>query len=183
MWVFRQHTPPTELSCQSCPDLCGAWSEIFVDIIYLYHTPGVCKPESLGSASALIYAFRYNFNQARNGQSCNSHESFTPSFCQSVCEIIKAICLSLHDLLQFPSLYKSHGRNRILFQSEYVSAFAEKTTRVLGIIKVGLCNFVCRTLTLMKLQPCASPRCPMRWRYSYLVKIQPALLYFYRTHP
>lgn len=171
MWVFRQHTPATELSYQSCLDLCGAWSKIFVEInTCTTHT------RSLGFASALLHAFRYNFNQARNGQSCNILDSIMPSFCQSVCAIIKAICLSLHDLLHFASLYKSHGQNRISFQSEYVFAFAEKTTRVLGIIKVGLCNFVCRTLTLMKLQPCASPRCPMRWRYSYLVNIQPALL-------
>lgn len=170
--MFRQHIPATELSCQSCLDLCGAWFEISAEMIYLYHT----HTRSLGFASALLYAFRYNFNKARNGQSCNIHDSLMPSFCQSVCEIIKAICLSLHDLLHFASLYKSHGQNRLSFQSEYVSAFAEKTTRVLGIIKVGLCNFVCRTLTLMKLQPCASPRCPMRWRYSYLVNIQPALL-------
>ncbi len=71
-----------------------------------------------------------------------------PSFCQSVCKIIKAICLFLHDLLHFASLHLSRGRNRISFQSEYVSAFAEKTTRVLGIIKDGLCNIMCRTLTL-----------------------------------
>ena len=95
---------------------------------------------SLGFASVLLCAFQYKFDRARNGLSCGIHDPLMPSFYWSVCKITKAICLFLHDLLHFASLYLSHGRNRILFQSKYVFAYAEKTTRVLGIMKDGWYN-------------------------------------------